>query len=45
MEKAVVLRSAGQSAYVIIMQLMTLVAIGPKELTQHQFCASFVSEI
>ena len=31
-EKAVVLRSAGQSAYVIITELMTFVAIGPKEL-------------
>ena len=32
MEKAVVLCKAGQSAYVIITQLTTIVVLGPKEL-------------
>ena len=32
MEKAVVLHNAGQSTYVLIMQLTTFIAIGPKEL-------------
>ena len=40
MEKAVVLRNAGQSAYVIITQLTTFVAIGPKELKQYKTTGS-----
>ena len=33
MKKAVVLRNVGQSAYVMITQLTTIVVLGPKELT------------
>ena len=45
MGKAVVLRNAGQSAYVIITQLTTFVAIGPKELIRiAMYCVHHTSE-